>query len=41
MTVKAAGKISHSQFSTTFLLKHLQRKLIIAQTGKLAWLQDS
>ena len=40
-TVKAAGKISNSQFSTTFLLKNPQTKLIIAQTGKTTWLQGS
>ena len=34
MTVKAAGKISYSQFLTAFLLKNLQTKLTIAQIGK-------
>ena len=40
MTAKAAGKISYSQFSITFLLKNPQTKLIIAQsamvTGQLS-----
>ena len=38
MIVKAAGKISYSEFSSTFLLKNPQTRLIMAQTGKLAWL---
>ena len=41
MTVKADGKISYFQFSKAFLLKYQHTKLIIAQTGKLAWLQGS
>ena len=41
MTVKAAGKISYSQFPATFLLKNPQTKLIIAQTDELAWLKGS
>ena len=39
MTVKADGKISYSQFLSTFLLKNPQTRLIMAQTGKLVWLQ--